>query len=155
MITFEDYRKDKEFKIDSLTYQEIFESLKGGIETSICRHQKIKKIDELTYNDLDSNVDFVYGKDKDMYPRVHFMVRAYSKKLNEAMYYYIFLNAFEIKIYRAYQNNNDFVEYKELTQALIDMMNEKYPNSDYVEKREKYFKMAELIERKRQELLFF
>ena len=155
MITFEDYRKDKEFKIDSLSYQEIFENLKDGIEKAICRNQKISKIDGLTYDDFDSAVDFVYGKDKDMYPRVHFRVRAYSKKLNEAMYYYIFLNAYEIMIYRAYQNNNNFVEYKELTQSLINMMNEKFPDSDYVEKREKYFKIAKLIERKRQELLFF
>ena len=155
MIKFEDYRNDKKFKIDSLSFFEIYEGLKGGIEKAICRHQKIKKIDELKYDDLDSVVDFVYGKDKDMYPRVHFRVRAYSKQLNEAMYYYIFLNAFEIKIYRAYQKNNDFVEYKELTQSLINMINEKFPNSDYMEKREKYFKMAELIERKREEMLFF
>lgn len=155
MISFEDYRKDKEFKIDSLTYQEIFESLKCGIEKAICDFKGIEKLDQLKLDGLDNHINMCYGADKDMYPRVVFMVEAYSSKWKGPAFCYCVINPFEVELHVTPNGRIEVIECEELTQALIDMINEKFPNSDYMEKREKYFKMAELIERKREELLFF
>ncbi len=155
MISFEDYRKDKEFKIDSLSYKEIFESLKFGIKKAICDLKDIENLEKLVYTDIDSTVSMRYGKDKDMYPRVMFMVSAYSEEMKGGSYYYCILNPFEIELHKTCDGRVNVITNDELTQALIDMINEKFPNSDYMEKREKYFKIAELIRKKQEELLSF
>lgn len=155
MIKFEDYRKDKNFKIDSLGYQEIYESLKDGIEKAICEFVGVKKLTGLSYEDEDSVVMMKYGKDKDMYPSVIFMVGAYSDKWLYESIYYCVVNPYEVELHKNKNGEMQIITCDELTNALIEMMNKKFPNSDYMEKREKYFKTAELMQRKREEMLFF
>lgn len=155
MIKFEDYRKDKEFKIDSLSYQEIFESLKDGIEKTICKFEKVDSVDDLVFLDKSSVANMKYGKDKDMYPSINIEFCVFAGKYIRGKYYNCILNPFEIEIRKIYCGEVQVITCEELTQALIDMINEKFPNSDYMEKREKYFQMAELIQRKQEELLFF
>ena len=155
MIKLEDYRTDKEFKIDSLTYQEIFESLKSGIEKTICEYEKVESLDDLIMSDTSGAISMKYGKDKDMYPSVNIEICVYAGKYIQGKYYNVILNPFEIEIHKIYCGEVQVFNCEELTQALIDMINKKFPNSDYMEKREKYFKMAELMQRKREELLFF
>ena len=147
MIKFEDYRKDKNFKIDSLSYEEIFESLKHGIEKAICDYAKVEKLTGLTYEDEDSVVMMKYGKDKDMYPSVIFMVSAYSDAWLYESTYYCILNPYEVELHKACNGEMKVITCKELTQSLVEMMNTKFPNSDYKEKRKKYFKDAELIKK--------
>ena len=155
MIKFEDYRKDKEFKIDSLTYPEIFEGLKGGIEKAICEFEKVDSVDELVFLDKSSVVNMKYGKDKDMYPSINIEFCVFAGKHIRGKYYNCIFNPFEIEIHKIDCGEIKVFEGEELTQALVDMIVEKFPNSDYVEKREKYFKMSELMERKYEEMLFF
>lgn len=155
MIKFEDYRKDKDFKIDSLSYQEIFESLKGGIEKAICEFEKVERVEDLIFPDTSGVVSMKYGKDKDMYPSINLEFCVFAGKWINGKYYNCILNPFEIEIHKVYCGEVQVFNCEELTQALVDMMNEKFPNSDYMEKREKYFKMAELIQRKQEEMLFF
>lgn len=155
MVKYEDYRKDKNFKIDSLSYQEIFDSLKSGIEKTICDYAKVEKLTGLSYEDEDSVVMMKYGKDKDMYPHVIFMVSAYSDKWIYESTYYCVLNPFEVELHKTHNGEMEIITHEELTNCLLGMMNTKFANSDYLEKREKYFKNAELMQRKREELLFF
>lgn len=156
MIELEDYRTDKEFKIDSLTYQEIFESLKDGIEKVICEFEKVPPLQGLELREDKCSTRFEYGKDKDMYPTINLEVRSYSSKF-WSNYNVMIINPFEIDIRCIGEMTGrvHILTSENLTQALIDMINEKFPNSDYMEKREKYFKMAELMQRKREEMLFF
>lgn len=154
MIKFKDYRKDKEFKIDSLSYQEIFESLKDGIEKSIRKYDHAKGLPKsLRLEERGCQTIFAYGKDKDVYPKITIEVSRLSDVGFGREHYYFVFNPFEIVMVVERNGVENYIS-KELTQTLIDIMNEKFPNSDYMEKREKYFKMAELMQRKREEMLF-
>ncbi len=156
MIKFEDYRNDKNFKIDSLTYQEIFESLKDGIEKVICDFEKVPPLQGLVLREDKCSIRFAYSKDKDLYPTINLEVRSYSSKFC-SNYNVMIINPFEVDIRCIGEMTGrvHILTSEELTNSLIAMMNEKFPNSDYMEKREKYFKNAELIQRKQEELLFF
>lgn len=155
MITFDECRKDKEFKIDSLNYQEIFEGLKSGIEKTIRKYDRTEGLPKgLRLEERGCQINFAYGKDKDMYPKITIEVSRLSDVgFGRESYYFIF-NPFEI-VMVCERNGAEICIFQELTQALIGMMNEKFPDSDYKEKREKYFKMAELIRKKQEEMLFF
>ncbi|MBO5954744.1 MAG: hypothetical protein J6Q13_02100 [Clostridia bacterium] len=154
MIKFEDYRNDKNFKIDSLTYQEIFESLKDGISKAVCKFEKVESLDDLILPDTSGAISMKYGRDKDLYPSINMEFRVFAGKHIQGKYYNVILNPFEIEIHKVYCGEVKVFSCEELTNSLFDMMNEKFPNSDYKEKREKYLKNAELIQRKQEELLF-
>ena len=155
MFNLNNYRNDRQFQLDSLSYDEIFECLRDDIEKAIAKFEKVENIDALILPDTSGVVSMKYGKDKDMYPSVNMEVCVYAGKYIQGKYYNIILNPFEIEIHKIYCGEVQVFTSEELNEALIDMMNEKFPNSNYMEKREKYFKMAELMQRKREELLFF
>ena len=146
---------NKNFKIDSLTYQEIFESLKDDIGKAIRKYDHTKGFPKgLRLVECGCQTVFAYGKDKDVYPKITLEVSRLSDVGYGREYYYFIFNPFEIMMVVDRNGVENYIS-KELTQALVDMMNEKFPNSDYMEKREKYFKLAALIQRKQEELLFF
>ncbi len=135
VIKFEDYRSDKDFKLDSLSFEEIYEEIKGSIEKVVRNLEKENFKDEMVKLNLNRcGFRMAYGKDKDLYPRIQLDLRSN---------YIIVLTTYEIKILVVGREIEE-VQFEELDDALIQMMNKKFPNSDYSSKREKYFEDAEL-----------
>ena len=136
MIKFEDYRTDRNFKLDSLSFEEIYEEIKPYVE------EVIKNLEKENFKNsmVDLNLNrcsfrMAYGKDKDLYPRI---------QLDLKSNYIIVLTTFEIKMLVVGREIKE-IRCEELDNALIKLMNEKFPNTDYLIKREKYFENAEIV----------
>ena len=155
MIKYEDYRNDKNFKIDSLTYKEIFLNLKPALENVIANFEKLEKLEDLTCVEIGSTIRYAYGKDKDLYPLITLELKSSSQNWLIGKYYYCEINPFEINVKVNHYGEVKVVDTVELTKALIDLMCEQFPNSDYLEKREKYFKNAEIIRKTEANMLNF
>ena len=75
-----------------------------------------------------------YGADKDLYPKI---------KLD--MYEYLLIvTTFEVKPL-VFDNGLKEIKSEDLDNALIKFMCNRFPNSDYLAKREKYFEDAETM----------
>lgn len=153
MIKYEDYRNDKNFKIDSLTYKEIFIFLKPALEKAIADFEKLDSLDELIYIEAGSTIRNAYGKDKDLYPLITLELKSSSKKWLMGRYYYCAINPFEINVKVNHYGEIKVVESEELSDSLCCLMCEHFPDSDYLEKREKYFKTAEIIRKTEEKML--
>lgn len=155
MIKYEDYRNDKNFKIDSLSYREIFLGLKSCLEKEISKLEKVNSLYELTYIEVGSTIRGSYGKDKDLYPLITLELKAVSEQRPKGRYYYCEINPFEINVKVNHYGEVKVIETEELTNALINLMCEKFSNSNYIEKREKYFKDAEIVKKTEENMLNF
>lgn len=151
MIKYEDYRKDKNFKLDSLTYKEIFLGLKENLIKIIsdCLNEEVV---ELYLMEGWSNLRLKYGKDKDLYPLVFLRIEADDETFPPRCFF-IEVSPFEIKLS---VNRNGYlqeIENEELNNLLVKFMCKHFPNSDYLEKRKKYFKDSNLIKKLEEEKL--
>ena len=138
MIKFEDYRSDKNFKLDSLSFEEIYEGIKPAVE------KEIKKLEKGNFKNgmVDLNLNrcsfrMAYGKDKDLYPRIQIDLK--SK-------YIVVITTYEIKMLIVEREVSEH-QSEELDEALVCLMNKKFPESDYIEKRKNYFENADLVRR--------
>ncbi len=137
MLRFEDCRNDKEFKLETLSYEEIFDAFKD-----IVNEVKKKNCDgtfkfwpvELRNERCESRM--VFGEDKNLYPKIRFDMGTYV----------LIVSTFEVKLL-VIEYGIDEIKSEELDNALVKLMCEHFPNSDYLAKREKYFKDVELMKR--------
>ena len=135
MIKYEDYRSDKNFNIDTLPYEEIFDGFKDVINEI----KKRDNIDGFKFWPVELRKDrcecqMAYGADKDLYPKI---------KLD--MYEYLLIvTTFEVKLL-VFDNGLKEIKSEDLDNALIKFMCNRFPNSDYLAKREKYFEDAETM----------
>ena len=105
--------------------------------------------------EVGSTIRGFYGKDKDLYPLITLELEVVSEQRPKGRYYYCEINPFEISVKVNYYGEVKVIETEELTNALINLMCECFPNSDYLEKREKYFKTAEIIRKAEEKMLNF
>ena len=153
MIKYEDYRPDKNFKIDSLTYSEIFLGLKEELIKIISDYNG-EEVKELSLIENWCSARLKYGKDKDLYPLLVLQLKVDNKSFLAEDCFIEFM-PFEIKLYINKNGNVKEFESKELNNSLKTFMCNKFPNSDYLKKYEKYFKLAEIISKTEENMLNF
>ena len=137
MIRFEDCRSDKLYKLDTVAYEEIFDVFKDTVNETLKKHMENTYVDgSLELRKDMCSCRMAYGADKDLYPKI---------KLDMGGCFLI-LTTFEVKLL--------FIDYKlrevrtpELDETLVEFMCDRFPDSGYLEKRNKYFEDAELMKR--------
>lgn len=136
MIKFEDYRSDKDFKLDSLSFEEIYEEIRETLK------KVVKSLEKENFNETMINLNLnrcsfrmAYGKDRDLYPRIQIDLKSN---------YIVVITTYEIKMLIVGREIKEF-QSEELDNVLIQLMNNKFPETDYLLKREKYFKTADIV----------
>ena len=139
-----DLRKDKDFNLEEVSYQELFNGLKKGIVQAIAEYENAD-VDEKTIklNERRCSGKFAYGEDGDMYPKI---------LLDLTGNYSVLLNPFEIKML-VYDYSVKTIKSETLDDALVEFMCSRFPESDYIETREKYFHGAEIMKRIRDDMI--
>ena len=154
MKSYDKYRNDKDFKLDSLSYMEIFSALRTDLEIAIANFEKseVVKVDLILHR---CSTRSRYGKDKNLYPYIMLEVEALFKNGKIVKDYSFGLNPFEVEmLVRVYGGFKSFVS-DGLTFALVNFINEKFPKSDYNKKLIKYFKDAEICKKADENILIF
>ena len=135
MYNLDDYRTDKDFKLDSLSYEEMFDYFKDVVDEMRKKfHVKGFKFWPVELKKDKCSCKMAYGADKNLYPKVRIAMDSCD----------LILTPFEAKLLVVDEGVRTIMS-PELNDALLNMMNEKFPESDYKEKSEKYFKDAELM----------
>ena len=142
---FEEIRADKDFNLETLSYQEIFEGLKFGIANSISERTR----EDVDPESLELIVDRchtrqAYGEDGNLYPKIYLHIKGF---------YSVLLNPFEIEIIETKYKVRDFSNYP-LKEALYNFMCEKFPECKYEIVYEKYLINSNRIRRERENSLF-
>lgn len=138
-------RADKDFNLETLSYEEIFDGLKFGIARAISGFSKLG----IYIEDLELNLEGcltrkAYGEDMNLYPKIY---------LNLKGDYSVLLTPFEIELLRV-GNGIKSLSCDELTISLLDFMQDKFPDCDYIKIYENYQKNAEIIKKQREKHLF-
>ena len=140
MIKLEDFRKDKNFNLNNVTFMQMFENIKDKLAVAISEHKNANiESGQILINENNCFRRSAFGADKDLYTKVKLDV--YVKRVDSFM---IIFNPFEIYL-AEYDGSENCYRSKSLNNALVDMMLKLFPNSDYLVKREKYFKDSEII----------
>ena len=131
---FNKIRPDKGFNLETVSFEELFEGLKEGFALAIGKFSKC----EVQAEDLKLNVDRcsirrAYALDGNLYPKIYLDLKGE---------YGFLINPFEIQMI-AVKNGVDTLLYLELLEALYNFMCDRFPNSDYARKFEKYLVLAE------------
>ena len=135
MLRFEDYRSDKNFKLETLSYEEIFGGFKDVVnKIKKQNHDGVFKFQSVQLRKEKCECKMAYGQDRDLYPKI---------KLD--MYDYVLIvSTFEVKLLVLNWGVEE-IKSKGLDDALIELMCKHFPESDYLERRAKYFEDAELM----------
>ena len=142
---FEQIRPDKDFNLETLTYQEIFDGIKYDIAMAISRVSK----NETNKQDLKLNIQrcrtkFAYAEDMNLYPKIYLdFVGGYS----------VILTPFNIQLMEVKQAVKMY-ECQELSQGFYNFMCEKFPNCDYEKIYEKYLIRVEKLKKQHGKNLF-
>ena len=140
MINLEDYRNDKKFNLDNVAFIEMFENIKANLAIAISEYKNANiESSQILINENNCFRRSAFGSDKDLYTKVKLDV--YVKRVDSFM---IIFNPFEIYL-AEYDGSENRYKSENLNNALIDMMLKLFPNSDYLIKREKYFKDSEIV----------
>ena len=140
MINLEDYRNDKNFNLDSVAFVEMFENIKDGLAIAISEYKNANiESNQILINEKNCFRRSAFGADKDLYTKVKLDI--YVKRIDSFM---VIFNPFEIYL-AEYDGSENRYRSENLNNALVDMMLKLFPNSDYLLKREKYFKDSEIV----------
>lgn len=147
-------KPDAEFDLTTISDMEIFEGIKKGIVKTL---NTLKGYEKIQNKDVQLNADYynrrmAFGEDKNLYPHI---VMDLSVK-NGSYYdsFDLFIDTFNIKL-APHKFDPQMIENANLTNAFIKFMITRFPKSNYLEKREEYFKKAKINQRIRDELLIF
>ena len=133
---FEEIRADKDFNLESLTYQEIFDGIKIGVALAISKFSKEDvKEEDLKLNIGRCSTRSAYGEDQNLYPKIYLDLKGC---------YSVLLTPFEIDLIEIKQRLRT-VSCVELKECFYNFMCEKFPTSNYDKKFEKYFLDAEKL----------
>ena len=144
-VVYERIRADKDFNLETLTYQEMFDGLKFGIAKAISVFSKREvKVEDLELDLQRCVTKKSYGGDMNLYPKIYL-----SLKGN----YSVLLTPFEIELIKT-ENGIKSLTCDDLNIALTEFMLESFPNCDYIEFSEKYQKNAQIIKKQREKHLF-
>ena len=144
MIKFEPV--DKNFDLTKVSDEELFFVLKDEVVNLI---KTFKGFENTTSNDVilderNSNRRKAYGKDGNIYPNIvlDINVKAYLQPES----FNLFIDPYSVKL-APHKYNASMVESEDLTNAFVFYMTHKFPESSYTQKRDEYFKKAEIMEK--------
>lgn len=142
---FDKVRADRDFNLETLSYEELFEGLKFDFAQAIRVYSK----QEVDVEDLRLNVDrcstrSVYAEDGNLYPKIY---------LDLKCEYSFVITPFEIEMMIV---NNKIRTYSnaELREAFYNFMCDKFPNAEYDKKYEKYCLDVQKMQKINEKLLF-
>lgn len=142
---FEKIRDDKEFNLETLSYQEIFVGIKDGIANAIYEISKEK----INAEDLVLNIDrcstrYAYAENGNLYPKIY---------LDMNGFYSVLLNPFEIDLIESKYKIRT-VSTVGLRECFYNFMCEKFPNCNYEKVFEKYLIDSQNLRKTRDTFLF-
>lgn len=142
---FEEIRPDKDFNLELLSYEEIFEGLKFGIAQAVSKYSN----EEVGTEDLELNLDRcyttkAYAEDMNLYPKIYLDMKGF---------YSVLLTPFEIELIETKYKIRT-VSCVELRECFYDFMCEQFPNCNYRKIYEKYLINAEKFRKQREKHLF-
>lgn len=129
----------KRFDLNNISYNEMFEAMRHGLPVALS--ELIGEDVDVTKINIEERNCFTrsaFGSDGDLYQKVKLDI--YVGNIGTWM---LIFNPFEIYL-AEYDGSEKAYKSDALDCCLIDMMIKLFPNSDYLEKREKYFKDAEI-----------
>ena len=141
-MVFNEARSDRAFNLDAVAYEEMFEGLKENLALALSEFEKVEiKAEDLILGLRNCFKRSSFGEDKNLYTKIKLDIHA--KKIDN---YMIIFNPFEIYMTK-YDGSEERFTSSALDKALTNFMVERFPDSKYLEKREKYFKDGELIKK--------
>ena len=145
---------DEDFSLRKVSDEELFNAVKDEAVRVI---KGFRGYENIGSEDVELNPEYTtrrdaYGRDKNFY---HHMTLDVSVKIyNSYDSFILFFSPFEVKVFpRKY--DPEVVEDEELTKYFTKFMAERFPESSYLEKRERYFENARIIQKVEEETLFF
>ena len=142
---FDKIRADRDFNLETCSYEELFDSLKFDFARAI----SVYSCQEVDVDDLKLNIDrcltrSAYAEDGNLYPKIY---------LDLKCEYSFVITPFEIEMMIV---NNKIRTYSnaEFREAFYNFMCEKFPNADYDKKYEKYRLDFEKMKKINEKLLF-
>lgn len=124
-----DYRYDKNFNLEEVSFIELFEGLKSGIAAAVSAYEKKDICEETIRLDVGGCIRaLTYGEDGQLYPKLVLSLEGS---------YSVMLTPFKIQMI-VYDYSLKNFRSPELTNSLVDFMCSRFPESDYLEKREEY-----------------
>ena len=152
MVNFKSF--DKDFDLMNVENAELFFALKNEITNAIKTVKGFENVnpEDVSFREKHSNRRKAYGKDGNIYP--HIVLDINVKAYLQPESFDLFLDPFSVKLSQ-HKYNAQMIENEELTNAFIFYMTQKFPESSYIQKRDEYFKKAELMEKMSFESLSF
>lgn len=132
-------RNDKNFNLDNVTDEQLFEGLNKGIFECV---KQVKYFEDIAPEDIrlkaDSYRKYILGEDGNMYPQIVLYTRT-TPKTNWIFATNIdfLVTPFSIKMV-VFRNGIDESEPEELQEALTKFMCETFPGGDYLNKKQEY-----------------
>ena len=143
---------DENFNLKTISYEEMFYALKDSIKKAIAEYDAVD-VEDVRLEEDGCSISRVVGKDGGYYSQMTLEVSR-SNDGFARLYYSFVVNTFSIMMVMFRYDVENHVS-KELTNKYVEFMKHRFPESGYEEKREKYYKNAEIAQRKCEELLFF
>lgn len=141
-IVFNEASSYKNFNLDAVAYEEMFEGMKENLALALSEFENAEiKAEDLILGLRNCFKRSSFGEDKNLYTKIKLDI--YAKKVDS---YMIIFNPFEIYMAK-YDGSEKRFTSSALDETLTNFMVERFPDSQYLEKRKKYFKDAELIKK--------
>lgn len=143
---------DEKFNLRKVSDVELFNAVKTELVEVL---RSLKGYEQITSNDVKLNDKYTsvrerLGKDGNLYPFIVLDIgaKAYFTYDN----FSLFVDPFSIS-FAPY--NREIKEYPELTKSFVNFMVRKFPESNYLAARKKYFRKAQIRKKVEDDLLFF
>ena len=142
---FEEIRADKDFNLESLSYQEIFDGIKVGVAKAISEHlNEDVSVEDLELNENRCHTRKAYADDMNLYPKIYLDLKGD---------YSILLTPFDIEILETKFEVKTFSHF-ELKECFYGFMCDKFSNAQYDKKFEKYLINVEKLRKQREKHLY-
>lgn len=151
MKNFEEVRKDKDFNLETVSYEELFDALKYSIAHAIGKVEKTEiDLSNIELNTKHSKIVREYASDGNIYPRIYLHVHCKSNKWIGGVFCEFVITPFTINLIVS-NNGVKFFSTKLMTYALTRFMKKRFPDSSYMKKREKFIEISEKLKKQREE----
>ncbi|MBQ7352042.1 MAG: hypothetical protein IJW59_04220 [Clostridia bacterium] len=145
---------DAGFDLRTVSDEELFNVLKEPIAEVI---KTFKGYENTTSEFVKLNTKYTtrrdaFGRDKDLYHNIILSIGVKSHLTYDS--FNLFINPFEIKI-ALDKYDPQIVENENLTNSFLNFMINKFPQSNYIDKRKEYFKKAKTFQQIEEDLLFY
>ena len=126
---------NRDFNLETLSYQQLFEGLKDGIAKAISKISKQEILpDDLILNGDRCSMRFAYAEDGNLYPKIYLSIKGS---------YDILITPFEIDVLELTNKLRLFGDW-ELREFFYNFMCKQFPNSNYEKFYEIYQKDCEI-----------